>query len=734
MSLRTGWLRASLILRKSPLIQSNVRFASTYDDQFKSIVVPFLDNILTSPVHTIHEAYPTFASSMKETEFPEQLHLSKQLALKCDRDVSAILESLAASGRPPDLQRIEDILEDMPRVFFRNPSPKHHASVLRGLVKRGDIPEVLRWLRNMEEKPPYQPPSLSQYHQLISSSISFQLTQSLVTTMRPTNCKPTIETYKIVMQSLDKLSLQQPLEEIVSDLIQDIRQEGIPHDPAIPALLSEIIPSPDAVIAKYNHLIPPSPSQNPQHTFDQAFAIRISTAASEGGLSAALKVYHEYLQAGGRPSQFMFKALLRSSTSVNDIDRVQQVLGLKPTINPWSLVMFNNTRHGNLIDAVEIYKEAKRRGLTPGASFVEPLVKSLCRRPTDANIDHAIALYDDLAHNASVSDNQTESYAKQDQVPDAHIFLSLFRGLARSTNSRKSREIAESLLRDMKARGFSLRAITPYRIAVQMKSARNEEEAFEAYRSLENELDQDGYAIVLDAFSRLTFQDDTLPSAHLYFDIVRDMRIREMPVTEVVYTTLLRQIAKLTASVVKTTSGEAEVFLERLARITRHTHDLITLDASISPDAALWNQLMDTYQRQGHFADACRVWDQMYLSGRYNDASVCIILDACGVNQSWPMALRIHDRLIRDGFPLSRNGWHSWIECLCRMRRINDAVKVVCLDMGKGQKDMAPNVETVRLVISFARKHNLHRQVSQRIQRFLPELWHSIPEDLKYID
>jgi pentatricopeptide repeat protein len=153
---------------------------------------------------------------------------------------------------------------------------------------------------------------------------------------------------------------------------------------------------------------------------------------------------------------------------------------------------------------------------------------------------------------------------------------------------------------------------------------------------------------------------------------------------------------------------------------------MLSLDASLSPDAHVWNQLMDTYQRLDCFGDSYRVWDMMYVTGRFDHIGVSIILDACGYAGAWHIAKRICTKLFNDGFKMNLRNWNSWIECLCRLRRLNDALKVACMEMGA---HVPPDATTAILLIKFGRKAGQVVEVQKRIQRHLPEVWATLPEE-----
>jgi hypothetical protein len=70
------------------------------------------------------------------------------------------------------------------------------------------------------------------------------------------------------------------------------------------------------------------------------------------------------------------------------------------------------------------------------------------------------------------------------------------------------------------------------------------------------------------------------------------------------------------------------------------------------------------------------------------------------------------------------------VECMCRNGMLNDAVKMVCLEMGKNQKDVRPNLATAQVLLTFATRTNQQDEVAMRLQRYLPELWENLPADL----
>jgi len=246
------------------------------------------------------------------------------------------------------------------------------------------------------------------------------------------------------------------------------------------------------------------------------------------------------------------------------------------------------------------------------------------------------------------------------------------------------------------------------------------------YREHRTYLDERGFAAVLQAYCRLSFKGDLqVPLITQYFSIVNDMRVQKVPITVKVYTIILHQIGIMA----KNSRYDYQV-IERLVATTRRVHDFLSLDASISPDAALWNQLMSTYSRLGCFGDACRVWEMMYLTGRYDQITISIILDACGFAGDLQIAYSIRKKLSKAGFVFDLRNWNTWLECLCRLGKFDDAIHVVSSEMGND--GMKPDVESVSIIVKFARRASRSQELLSRLQNVLPvDLWQRLPAEIR---
>jgi len=119
----------------------------------------------------------------------------------------------------------------------------------------------------------------------------------------------------------------------------------------------------------------------------------------------------------------------------------------------------------------------------------------------------------------------------------------------------------------------------------------------------------------------------------------------------------------------------------------------------------------------------------MYLTGRFDQVSVNIMLDACAYAGNLDMAKSMLSKLARAGFALDLRNWNTWVECLCRNGRFRQAVDVVCAEMGKN--GMEPDVESIRLLYKFARRNNISSDFLHQIRESLPVLWEHLPEEIQ---
>ena len=287
----------------------------------------------------------------------------------------------------------------------------------------------------------------------------------------------------------------------------------------------------------------------------------------------------------------------------------------------------------------------------------------------------------------------------------------------------------------------------------------------------------------------------SFPPAEMFVEMVRDMQVAGWPATERMYMLyvgrLLRQARQLKVwqrepylteeySEKESLEGLDEdedaiwqgvtpsTFLDvrnSILHSIRHLHHHISVSAGITPSTKLLNAILEAYNRVAAMHDAFKLWDHIWLSQIHDNWTVSVILDTCGWGKAGHRAAQIWNNLVTIDFPLNKYNWDARVECLCRLGRLSDAVKVVCLEMPQQHLDnmaryeeyrrklavqvegevqspvkrqveeqkaamnewgVMPDSATLNVLLSFAIQTNEVHQVKEKIKRYLPTLWGSL--------
>ncbi|KAH7930429.1 hypothetical protein BV22DRAFT_1054975 [Leucogyrophana mollusca] len=690
----------------------------------------------------IHKRYGPLSRALKGTA-PKEAVLDQS-------QVSSILVALASSGRPFDLELIETILADMRPLFGVVIAPIIHTRIIRGLIKRGNSQTVLHWLMSMPRKPGNIIPTIRHWHMYLHHLSDTRQLASLrraVSQMPKSGRKPSTETFILVFEALFKSAAHLREFREILDLMTDM---CLPYEPSIDAVIYDgfVKQNLHQHASQFRHeyrtrsdFYTKGKGLPPPVDWNSALE---KEAEGRGGVQSAVALCKTFAEEGYTVIPHTLTVILRRSDNVDELRYAESRLNLKATALQWALLINNAVRKGDIPKAMAIYRDFQTTGIPPDAPLVHPLIRALCgstfKEQNDAAIDDALELYRDLALAQPVTPaadgvDVPSAFSvppRHSTGPDTSLYDTILRALGTSADPSKYLPIARSLLEDMKARNILLEgsmAIASV-VIILMRCASSYDDALQSYKKMcrgegSFQPDDKGYQAILHTLCQLSFPGETaLPSVWHYFEIVKDMRAIGHEITSPVYTILLRRLAQLAADL-------PDEWRATLAGSVRRVHDFLTLDPYITPDTALWNQLMDTYQRVGLFAEAYRIWEMMFISGTFNHASVSVILDACGYARAWPTAMQVCLKLKRIGFRFNQRTWNTWVECMCRMGKLNDAVKAVCLEMGQDQTDVAPDLDTIKILMGFAGHTNQQDEVISRIKRYLPELWQTLPDGLR---
>ncbi|KAL0579452.1 hypothetical protein V5O48_002558 [Marasmius crinis-equi] len=738
MSFRTGFLRVSHSSRRVFSLRIFSRPNTTYANSRIQRYAEAL-KARSNEADAITQYYPALVWEASQLESPSEA-LSQQKHPVSDDHLEIMLETLAASGRPSDLKQIEAILADMSDVFDNPPTPRTHTAIIRGLLRCQRDLTVMRWFQTMPEKPGGIRPTLEHYHMLLDACptfTSFKNMRNVVEMMLASGCLPTNETYRLLLRGLWELSDDNnpPPPSHIARTLQEMKERGLDHEPAFLSFLSNeyakrgLTKWADDIAALYNEIL--SSHVDPEKTIEDLWVPRFSAVAARQGLEDALALYPDFVSQGGKPSSRIFNSLLRHSCTVEDMQTISKALDMQPTRAQWSMMISLHCQRGRVQTALDLYDQARAAGVDPYAPMNGSLIKGLFRNSSkpfpDGVLDRALELYDDLNKTAPIDAPMLNQITKgaHAEGPDIDIYTELFHGLSLAQSGGRYTAAVKALTEDMQARGIEVFSASASIAVMRIRTASNEEEAYQEYQRRRSTLNETGYERVLDAFCYRSLGGRiSVPSISRYFSIVKDMRRAGFEVTDNVYTTILRHFGRLGTRTQR--YADYEHLRPKLVRATRRIHDLITLDAAISPGPPLWNQLMDTYQRLGCFGDSYRVWNQMYISKTYDHLSLSILFDACGYGQMGHLAEETMTRMKRDGYELTVHNWNSYIEALCRVGKLNNALKALCLDMAG---DVRPTPETIMIIRSFAKAPGLDGEIMNRIKRYHPQLYESIASE-----
>ncbi|KAJ7293155.1 hypothetical protein C8J57DRAFT_17476 [Mycena rebaudengoi] len=715
--------------------------------------------------------YPDEPNSVRRHYFPLISELDRLKAepgaqplppLLTRKQLVTLLDLLATSGRPPDLECIRQMFAHLPVHFDTAVTPDLHTVVLAAFMRQGYVPIALGWIAEIPNLPPNEPPTRDHFHTFIRGcgphvKAPF-LRGVVVNKMRRAGCRPDTETFTLLARAYLRNSIYAKtihVPETYGTLFADMKAQRLDGDPSILALFTKHYMehgfqqyAEDLESMYHSHFPDVVPLEDQQRT---AWFSQLKATSQAEGVDAAITLYRQLASEGCPAAPETFRAILGSSRTVEDLATVGEELGLRAGAAEYTVLVNNNVWVRKVHDAVDVYEAARAAGIVPVAGLVGPLIRALSAPDNrkdhfhNRNLDTALGLYTDLdAAFPAPEPGSPEALALNDHTehsegPDIDIYTSLLRGLSMSSNVKTAVPVFEALLEDMKSRGINATtAMKLSHLIIDMRNCDDLDAAFECYRARREGLTEYGYLAVLHAFSRLSLRMGHPDRMQSYFDIVEHMRKAGFRITDRVYTDVLQQFAELAAMRKKEwRKGKdpalplpPELFAD-LAEATRQIHDVLTLDPAIPPASAVWNQLMDTYQRIDDFADCYRVWEMLYVSGVYGPISVSIIFDACGHAGQLEIARKTIRQLFSVNYVFNLHNWNTLIECLCRMNRMSDALHVLCVDMGSVGQNVKPDVSSVKILLQAAESKIQYNTILQSVRRHLPELWADLPDNIR---
>ncbi|EKM48061.1 uncharacterized protein PHACADRAFT_203308, partial [Phanerochaete carnosa HHB-10118-sp] len=100
-----------------------------------------------------------------------------------------------------------------------------------------------------------------------------------------------------------------------------------------------------------------------------------------------------------------------------------------------------------------------------------------------------------------------------------------------------------------------------------------------------------------------------------------------------------------------------------------------------------------------------------------------VVLDACSHAGAEELAMDVFAKVYASGFQLNQRNWANWVECLCRLGKIDEATKVLCVAMPQEkEKGVHPTKEIAQIILNFAANQRREEEIRDRIKHYLPKL------------
>ncbi|TFY70554.1 hypothetical protein EVG20_g2464 [Dentipellis fragilis] len=687
-------------------------------------------NTTDRPSAQLKEAYTALQDAVTDSPSQDDIDAIQQV-ITWDNIVDT-LQVLATSKVHEDHIFLQNVLEYMHQLIGNHITSEQHTAILQGLAEARQTQALWRWFRVMATRPGEVSPTLDQLHIFLEYCVYEKKWKYMwkAVSLSQLHCKPTNETFKLLLWGIFREPMDHHRE--VHKVIKSICHSRLPFDSSILALIVRglnrlgLVSQAAEAAKNYRAYVRPGHTSTARREHDSELA----RASAIRGRDVATKMYHSLRLRGFEASQDTLMALLESVWDIDSLVHWEKELGVKAEPCAWAILIRNALDTGSPEAAMEIYRQARAIGINPEYDVAYPVVRALCstaptRHSYDSSIDQALQIYEDYL--ATLQKRGTSRRSNTPTITAQRVILcsTLLRALSSSSNKAKYFPIAVDLLTGLRKDRVPLdSAIHTSILILLMRTSSSFAEAFHVYELFREHqqasLGARGFSAALNTFASLKFDNMTIPPWKDYFQIIKDMQRAGYRYTPRIYTNLLHQISRIARR------HSADIAIKRqLSRVVVQIHKSLSLDPTITPDTACWNQLMDTYQRIQHYEGMHKVWEMLYVSGRVDNASLSIILDACSFSNDMRTARQVY-KTFRGRF--NTNNWYSWIECLCRLGRFDEGARLVCLEMGKSIPEVQPDEECVRILLKFAQSGKVLGQMRARIQQYLPELWQKVSE------
>jgi pentatricopeptide repeat protein len=604
----------------------------------------------------------------------------------------------------------QHLFNDIERLFGESQTRQDHRLLLKAMASQGRTADVVKWIRGMPASFGVKP-GPAEWLLALESCLVIQGSTSRADAVRlvakemaKAGVLPALPHYNALL----KVYLDARDAKNVKDVLAQMKSRGVAHDAATCTILldgfTEQGNEREATQA-YNRL---RDYAGDTHSWNA----RLGYQSIFHGQAAALKEWQAWQDSASCPpandrTLTHFVAMDKSAlygqprTPLEQADRILQRAtdATRLEVQPHAvrilitrLVDEAPTPAVGLQTARAYYEELTQgsSSIAPDPLFVQPLLQSAC---IELQLAEAKKLYEDL------------------ESPDIGTYHILLQACVRS--GPEGVQWALQLLEDMRQDDLAFDSIdTPFQIMLDLlPHSDSPVVAFKIYAftyALDPKSFQRAhYIAVLSALAQLKC---SIP-LDVFLEIFKDMRTSGCPPDSRAYNSLLKYYSKTQPNV----------------HNVRQLHNLIKLDNQYDPDTVLLNGLMTAYGFVREYQAAFRVWESMLAnrnrsSMTIDNVSITVILDVCAWAGSYTNAQSIwRARKADPSLPLDKRNWDTWVECLGRLRAIEEAETVVFEEMPALGDGLQPTQETLDVLVKFARRasdEDAARVVARAQQQF----------------
>ncbi|CBQ68128.1 conserved hypothetical protein [Sporisorium reilianum SRZ2] len=353
------------------------------------------------------------------------------------------------------------------------------------------------------------------------------------------------------------------------------------------------------------------------------------------------------------------------------------------SLSTYGLPSPNQVREAQLL-----FDYVRALGVAPTPLLVKPLLTAYCEAFLPS-LPSAMKLVQDLLDHetsSSPSTRQTATSARCCSRTSA-IGISTFRPVLDACIKLWDLACARDLLSRLHEAGIAIERAQNIDLMHDLFSITTSwPEAFSVYRTLSRfatstssgartaqGLDKSDYISLLQSLRTLTFPEGAhtaLPAPpEDLLGIVQDMRAVGHRPSCAVYTSILDYYAK----------SAQPSFLG-----VRMTHDMLKRDEGLEPDLPLINALMNAYNRADEPAMVLAIWDSLMATRQEIDGvTLSVFFDTAGRHGLLSLARKAVGtlRTIEDQGAMTKGAWDSWLECLARCGRLEEAIEVAFGEM-----------------------------------------------------